>query len=102
MTEFTTRGFSALCSDDLASTVLREVTVFVWTINSGLDSRDEDYQSLALKKTPALIDMAYNFRTAIRHECPVQRSLNSYSYGWFGSFDNCELAKNITNMNGRH
>ena len=28
ITELPTRGFSVLCSDDLASTVLREVTVF--------------------------------------------------------------------------
>ena len=37
------------------------------------------------KKVPTLIDKVYCFRIAIRHECPVQRSLNSYSYGWFGS-----------------
>ncbi len=49
------------------------------------DFQHEDFQSPALKKVPALIDMAYYFRTAIRHECPVSGSLNSYSYGRFGS-----------------
>ena len=52
ITEFSTRGSSVLCSDDLASTVLREATVFVWTIKSVMNGRAKDYQSLALKKTP--------------------------------------------------
>ena len=76
--------------------------VFVWTIGSAMDWRDKDYQALTLKKGPTLIYKAYYFRTAIRHECPVQRSLNSYSYGRFGSGGDCEHAKKITNMNGRH
>ena len=45
-----------------------------------MDWRDKDYQSPAQKKAPTLIDKAYYFRTTDRHECPVQRSLNSYSY----------------------
>ena len=52
-----------------------------------MDWRDKDYKSLA----PKLIYRAYYFRTAIRHECPVQRSLNSYSYDRFGS----RLCKNL-------
>ena len=83
--EPSTRGFSVLCSDDSVSTGPSEVTVFVWAIRSVMDWRDKDYQSLILKKAPLLIHKAYYFRTTDHHECPVQRSLNSYSYGWFGS-----------------
>jgi hypothetical protein len=50
-----------------------------------MDWCDKDNQSLAPKKVTTLIDKAYYYRTTDRHEFPVQRSLNSYSYDWFGS-----------------
>ncbi len=64
---------------------------FVCTIKSVMDWRDKDYQTSAPKKAPVLIHKAYYFRTATRHECPVQRSLNSYSYDRFGSLAPIQL-----------
>ena len=43
ITEFPTRGFSVLCSNDSANTGPSEVTVFVWTIKSVMNGRDKDY-----------------------------------------------------------
>ena len=53
--DFPTRGFSVLCSNDSVKTGPSKVTVFVWTIRSAMDWRDEDYQSLVLKKVPTLM-----------------------------------------------
>ena len=92
ITEFSTRGFSVLCSNDSVNTGPSEVTVFVWTIRSAMDWRDKDYQSLAPKKTPTLINKVYYFRTAIRHECPVSGSINPYSN------DSIGVEKQIANV----
>ena len=53
-TQFPTRGFSVLGSNDSVNTGSGEATVFVWTIKSVMNGRAKDYQSLALKKTPVL------------------------------------------------
>ena len=52
-------------------------------ISDGLER--QGLSGLCSKKAPVLIHKAYYFRTATRHEYPVKGSLNSYSYGWFGS-----------------
>ena len=41
--EFSTRGFSVLCSDDILNTGPWEVVVFVWVLRSVMDRRDKDY-----------------------------------------------------------
>jgi hypothetical protein len=50
ISEFSTRGFSVLCSGDSANTGALRGCVFYVAMKSVMDWRDKDYQSPALNK----------------------------------------------------